>query len=68
MSGARKIRIEDLREPVLTDAQRAALAYGEHTPVEPSPVAVLAAAVQRAAVREPFAFYFERFPVKMEVS
>jgi hypothetical protein len=56
MSAAQRIRIEDLRAPVLTPAQRAALAYGRDFGAEP------------AAVREPFGFYLERFPVKVEVS
>jgi hypothetical protein len=45
-----KIRIDDLRAPVLTDAQRAALAYGERTPVALTPDAVLAAAVDRTGL------------------
>lgn len=38
------IRIEDLRHPILNDEQKAALAYGEATPVELTVEAVLAAA------------------------
>ena len=45
-SGAR-IRITDLREPELTDVQRAALDHGERHPVELTVDAVLAAAVER---------------------
>src|SRR5690606_32145465 len=37
------IRIEDLRHPILNDEQKAALAYGEATPVELTVEAVLAA-------------------------
>ena len=40
---AEPIRIDDLRAPVLTDVQRAALAYGERQQVELSVPAVLAA-------------------------
>jgi hypothetical protein len=47
MGEAQKIRIEDLREPALTPAQRAALAFGEKTPVSLTPDSVLAAAVER---------------------
>lgn len=39
-----KLRIQDLREPVLTDSQRAALAYAEQHPVALTPEAVLARA------------------------
>ena len=41
MSQAQKIRIDDLRDPVLTPAQRAALAFGERNPVSLSLDSVL---------------------------
>ncbi|QFU92529.1 sulfotransferase [Amycolatopsis sp. YIM 10] len=41
-----KIRIDDLAEPRLTPVQEAALSYGESQPVDLSPGAVLAAAVE----------------------
>jgi len=44
MSPAKKIRIDDLHEPVLTDIQQAAIAFGEANPVELSIGAVLKAA------------------------
>ncbi len=47
MSRPKKIRIEDLRAPVLSDIQKAALAYGESNPVDLDLDAVLAAAVER---------------------
>jgi hypothetical protein len=47
MSQAQKIRIDDLREPVLTAAQRAALAFGEQNPVSLTLDSVLDAAVER---------------------
>lgn len=47
---ADRIRIDDLRAPVLSEAQRAALAYGEKQQVELSPEAVLAAAVERTGL------------------
>ncbi|MCP4496576.1 MAG: sulfotransferase, partial [Phycisphaeraceae bacterium] len=50
MSPAEKIRIEDLREPVLNEAQKAALAYGESNPVDLSVDAVLSAAVERTGL------------------
>jgi hypothetical protein len=50
MSKAREIHIEDLREPVFTDAQRAALDHGERTSVQLSVEAVLGAAVQRTGL------------------
>jgi len=49
---AEKIRIGDLRAPVLSEVQRAALAYGERQKVELSVAAVLAAAVQRTGVED----------------
>ena len=39
-----RLRIEDLREPVLTDAQRLTLAYAEQHPADLTPEAVLARA------------------------
>ncbi|MDP6980005.1 MAG: sulfotransferase [Myxococcota bacterium] len=52
MSAPRKIRIEDLREPVLTDIQKAALAHGEDNPVELSLKAVEAAAIERTGLED----------------
>ena len=49
---AEKIRIDDLRAPVLSEVQRAALAYGEKQQVELSVAAVLAAAVQRTGLED----------------
>jgi hypothetical protein len=49
MAGER-IRIDDLRAPVLTDVQRVALAYGEKQRVELTPAAVLAAAEERTGL------------------
>ncbi len=49
MAAGRKIRIDDLREPVLTELQKAALAYGEANPVALTVDAVLAAAVEASA-------------------
>ena len=46
MSPAGKIRIEDLREPVLNDIQKGVLAYGEQNPVELTLDAVLQGAVE----------------------
>jgi hypothetical protein len=51
MAGER-IRIDDLRAPVLSDAQRAALAYGERQKVELTPDAVLAAAQERTGLSD----------------
>jgi hypothetical protein len=45
-----RIRIDDLRAPVLSDVQRAARAYGEKRKVELTPSAVLAAAVERTGL------------------
>jgi hypothetical protein len=50
MSAAKKIRIDDLNEPVLSDIQKAALAFAESRPVELSVDAVLAAAVERTGL------------------
>jgi hypothetical protein len=50
MSEAQKIRIEDLRAPALTAAQRAALAFGERTPVSLTLDSVLGAAVERTGL------------------
>src|SRR5262249_25635896 len=47
---ARRIRIDDLREPALTPAQRAALAFGEQNPVTLSVDSVLAAAALRTGL------------------
>ena len=47
MSG-NKIRIEDLAEPQLTEAQQGAIAYMEANPVEISEEIVLAAAREQA--------------------
>jgi len=49
---AERIRIDDLRAPVLTDVQRAALAYGEKQRVELNADAVLAAAVERTGLED----------------
>ena len=49
MSG-KKIRIEDLWEPVLSDVQKAGLAYAEANPVELTRKAVLEAAVQETGL------------------
>ena len=49
---AQKIRIDDLRAPVLTPAQRAALAYGERTPVSLTVDSVLGAAVERTGLED----------------
>jgi hypothetical protein len=51
MAGER-IRIDDLRAPVLSDVQRAAHAYGEKQRVELTPAAVLAAAEQRTGLSD----------------
>ncbi len=52
MSGAPAIRIDDLREPRLTPAQRAGLAYGEGQPVTLSVDAVLEAAAERTGLSD----------------
>jgi hypothetical protein len=49
---AERIRIDDLRAPVLSDVQRAALAYGEQQQVELSVQAVLGAAVKRTGLED----------------
>jgi hypothetical protein len=50
MSEPRKIRIDDLREPVLTPAQRAGLAFGEKNPVSLTLDSVLGAALERTGL------------------
>jgi hypothetical protein len=50
MSPPQKIRIDDLREPVLTGAQRAGLAFAERNPVSLSLDSVLGAAVERTGL------------------
>lgn len=52
MSPPNKIRIEDLRDPVLTDIQKAGLAHGENNPVDLSVDAVEAAAVARTGLED----------------
>jgi hypothetical protein len=52
MSSAQKLRIEDLRAPVLSDVQKAVLAYGEAHPVELTPHAVLTAAVASTGLED----------------
>jgi hypothetical protein len=52
MSPAQRIRIEDLRNPVLTDAQKGILAYAESHPVELTIEAVLRAAVERTELED----------------
>ena len=52
MSPAEKIRIEDLRSPVLTDMQKGLLAHGEANPVELTRDAVLAAAVEATGLSD----------------
>ena len=47
-----KIRIDDLRAPVLSEVQRAALAYGEKQKLELSVPAVLAAAMTRTGLED----------------
>ncbi len=49
---AKKIRIEDLAKPVLTEAQQHALAHGEQTEVELSVPSVLSAAVERTGLED----------------
>ncbi len=51
-SAAKKIRIEDLRTPVLTDIQKAALAHGENNPVDLGLKAVEAAAIERTGLED----------------
>jgi len=50
MTTAARIRIADLRDPVLTEMQRLALEHGERHPVELTDEAVLAAAVERTGL------------------
>ena len=52
MSPRKQIRIEDLRDPVLSDIQKAGLALGENNPVELSVAAVEAAAVDRTGLED----------------
>jgi hypothetical protein len=52
MSPAKKIRIEDLRNPVLSDFQKAALAYAETQPVALNRKAVLEAAIQATELED----------------
>ena len=52
MSPAEKIRIEDLRSPVLTDLQKAILAHGDANPVELTRSAVLSAAVEATGLSD----------------
>ncbi|MFP8875782.1 MAG: sulfotransferase [Myxococcota bacterium] len=47
---AKKIRIEDLAKPILTEAQKQALAQGEQTEVDLSVPSVLSAAVERTGL------------------
>ena len=50
MSTPQKIRIEDLGDPVLSDFQKAALAFGERNPVELSTDVVLSTAVEKTGL------------------
>jgi len=52
VSPPKKIRIEDLRNPVLNDIQKAALAHGESNPVDLSIAAVLDAAEERTGLSD----------------
>ncbi len=52
MSPPEKIRIEDLRDPVLTEIQKIGLAHGEKNPVELTKGAVLGAAVERTGLED----------------
>lgn len=52
MSPPKKIRIEDLRDPVLSDIQKAALAHGESNPVDLSIAAVLDAAMENTGLSD----------------
>ena len=47
MSSSKQIRIDDLRNPVLTDIQKAGLTLGESNPVELTVAGVLGAAEER---------------------
>jgi len=52
MSPPSKIRIEDLHDPILSDIQKGALAFGEANRVELSVDAVLEAAVERTGLSD----------------
>ena len=52
MSLGEKIRIDDLRNPVLTDIQKGALAFGEASPVELTIDAVLSRAVENTGLED----------------
>jgi len=52
MSPGEKIRIDDLRNPVLNKIQKAALAYGEANPVELTLDTVLTAAVEKTGLED----------------
>lgn len=52
MRPPRKLRIEDLADPVLNDTQKTALAWAERQPVELRVDAVLSAAVERTGLDE----------------
>ncbi len=52
MSVSEDIRIDDLANPQLDDAQRGALAWGESQPVQLTPEAVLAAASARTGLQD----------------
>jgi hypothetical protein len=52
MSPAQKVRIEDLRDPVLSDVQKTILAYGEAHPVRLTPNAVLEAATASTGLED----------------
>jgi len=52
MSPAKKIRIEDLRNPVLSDFQKSALAFAETQPVQLNRKAVLEAAIQATELED----------------
>jgi hypothetical protein len=52
VSPPEKIRIDDLRNPVLSDIQKAALAHGESNPVDLSIAAVLDAAMERTGLTD----------------
>jgi hypothetical protein len=52
LSPPEKIRIEDLRDPVLTEIQKIGLAHGEKNPVELTKAAVLGAAVERTGLED----------------
>src|SRR5262245_38147165 len=50
MGKAQRIRIDDLRQPILTPAQRAGLAFAERNPVSLTLDSVLTAAVERTGL------------------